>query len=240
MADALKLSRDVRQQIRDLALETDAEVAAAQKKLTSGGDAKEINAELQKVRQREQKGIVALLSLKQQQLVGTMVGTPFDFSKVKRAHPRAPEFVGAPGQWLQGKPLKMSELRGKVVVVHFYAFQCINCRRNLPHYNGWFEDFSSDDVVVIGIQTPETSAERDPSKIASAIASEKISYPVLFDPESQNWKAWGNTMWPTVYLVDRDGFIRTWWQGELNWQGGTGEQQYREFIRQLVAEVPAS
>jgi len=56
----------------------------------------------------------------------------------------------------------------------------------------------------------------------------------LFDGEAKNWQAWGNTMWPTVYIIDRDGFIRTWWQGELNWQGAEGEQQIRETIRKLT------
>ena len=121
-------------------------------------------------------------------------------------------------------------------MLHFYAFQCINCRRNLPHYNGWYDDFSSDDVVVIGIQTPETPAERDREKVRQALSKEGIEYNVLFDPDSSNWKAWGNTMWPTVYLIDKDGFIRTWWQGELNWEGATGEAQYRQIIRQMVQE----
>jgi len=77
---------------------------------------------------------------------------------------------------------------------------------------------------------------RDRLFITAAIKKEGIQYPVLFDQQSENWKAWGNTMWPTVYLIDRDGFIRTWWQGELNWQGAQGEKQYRKLISQLVQE----
>lgn len=239
-ADELRLSESVREKLKGLAIQTDQDVNAEQKKLTSGGNAAEISKEIEKLKERERKGVVALLTPKQQQQVGMLIGTPFDFSKVKRTNPRAPEFISDSGQWLQGKPLKMKELRGKVVVVHFYAYECINCRRNLPHYNGWASDFSTDDVVIVGIQTPETSRERDPSKVTAALSEEKINYPILFDPENKNWDAWGNTMWPTVYLIDRDGFIRTWWQGELNFNGATGEQQYREFIRQLIDEKTAS
>lgn len=240
LADELRLSESVREKLKGLAIQIDQDVNAEQKKLTSGSNAAEISKEIEKLKERERKGVVALLTLKQQQQVGMLIGTPFDFSKVKRNNPRAPEFISDNGQWLQGKPLKMKELRGKVVVVHFYAYECINCRRNLPHYNGWASDFSTDDVVIVGIQTPETSRERDPSKVTAALSEEKINYPILFDPENKNWDAWGNTMWPTVYLIDRDGFIRTWWQGELNFNGATGEQQYREFIRQLIDERTAS
>lgn len=240
VADELKLGLDEREKIRNIALETDQAAQKLQKKLLEGGQATEINQQLAEIKDKERKGIVGLLSNAQKQQIGKLAGAPFDFSKVTRTHPRAPELIAQPDQWLHGSPLKMSDLRGKVVVLHFYAFQCINCRRNLPHYNGWHEDFSSDDVVIIGIQTPETSAEMDPKKVAAAIDAENISYPVLFDKDSKNWKAWGNTMWPTVYLIDRDGFIRTWWQGELNWQGAKGEEQYRGLIRQLVSEKPAS
>jgi hypothetical protein len=90
--------------------------------------------------------------------------------------------------------------------------------------------------VVIGLQTPETAAERRVEQVQAAAIREAIKYPVLLDLESANWKNWSNTMWPTVYLIDRQGFLRRWWQGELNWQGGDGEQQMRRTIEQLLAE----
>jgi hypothetical protein len=63
-----------------------------------------------------------------------------------------------------------------------------------------------------------------------------MEYPVLMDAQSSNWKSWSNTMWPTVYLIDKRGFIRRWWQGELNWQGTPGEQQMRDSIERLLSE----
>lgn len=237
VADLLKLESGTRERIRAFALDTDRKVSELEKKMASGGNEQEINRELTQIRDRERKGIVDSLAPSQQRNLAEIVGQPFDFSRVTRSNPRAPELVGSANDWLQGGPVKLSQLRGKVVLVHFYAFQCINCQRNLPHYNGWFKDFPREDVVVIGIQTPETATERDPAQVKAAFAEQAIQYPVLFDPELANWNAWGNTMWPTVYLVDKEGFIRSWWQGELNWQGGNGEERFRQVIRAVIDET---
>lgn len=184
-------------------------------------------------------------------------GQPFDFAAVTRTFPRAPELItGTPGtaksgdtksgntksnnsttgNWVHGNAGSLADLRGKVVAVHFYAFQCNNCVRNLPHYKSWHEELADKGLVVIGIQTPETSRERDVEAVRKAAKESAIEYPVLMDPTADNWKAWGNTMWPTVYLIDKDGYIRAWWQGELNWEGATGEQTMRENIMKLLAE----
>jgi len=169
-------------------------------------------------------------------------GQPFDFATVKRTLPRAPELIESagggdlPGNWLSGDAKTLANLRGKVVAVHFYAFQCINCVRNLPHYKSWHDDLADQGLVVIGIQTPETQRERDLAAVKKAALESAIEYAVLMDPAAENWKAWGNTLWPTVYLVDKDGYIRVWWQGELNWDGAKGEQTMRENIIKLLAE----
>ena len=168
--------------------------------------------------------------------LSTLTGAPFDFSAVRRTYPLAPELSLGDTQWIQGEPIKLANLQGKVVAIHFYAYQCINCQRNLPHYTAWMKDYADRDFVVIGIQTPETVAERDPAKVAAAAKREGMNYPLLLDLKSSNWKKWSNTMWPTVYLIDRKGLLRRWWQGELNWKGGNGEQQMRATIEQLLAE----
>ncbi len=122
------------------------------------------------------------------------------------------------------------------MVVHFYAFQCINCQRNLPHYAAWYRDFADQGLEVIGIQTPETQSERDATQVANAAKQSDIDYRVLMDQDSSHWQRWGTTMWPTVYLIDRAGYLRSWWQGELNWKGNPGEQKMREQIQQLLDE----
>jgi peroxiredoxin len=170
-------------------------------------------------------------------------GQPFDFASVQRTFPRAPELIVGSGSdpaanenWINGKPKSLEGLRGNVVAVHFYAFQCINCVRNLPHYKAWHDELADKGLVVIGIQTPETSREREIAAVKNAAKESAMDYSVLMDPHADNWKAWGNTMWPTVYLIDKDGYIRAWWQGELNWEGAKGEQTMRENIMKLLAE----
>ena len=87
---------------------------------------------------------------------------------------------------------------------------------------------------MIGIQTPETSLERKPDAIREAAQERDLQFPILIDLDSENWKAWSNTMWPTVYVIDRDGYIRHWWQGELNWKGATGDQTIEGLVQELI------
>jgi peroxiredoxin len=106
----------------------------------------------------------------------------------------------------------------------------------LPIYNEWVQRFAGRDVVVVGIQTPETPAERDIQQITAAARENRQQYPVLVDLQNKNWDAWGNTMWPTVYVIDRQGYIRLWWQGELKWQGAKGDQVVIDAIERLLDE----
>jgi hypothetical protein len=91
-------------------------------------------------------------------------------------------------------------------------------------------------VTIIGIHTPETESERSLDNLRRNVTERGIKYPVAFDAASKNWQAWANNMWPSVYLIDKRGQVRAWWYGELNWQGGHGEEQMRKKIEELVAE----
>jgi peroxiredoxin len=234
---ALGLSDRQVENLKETFAATDKEVAKLQKQVADKElEATEAAADVAAIQARERQSLVGELTRDQQAKIGALLGKTFDFSKVKRTYPRAPEFVLDGAEWLQGEPATMEDLRGKVVAVYFYAFQCINCQRNFPHYQAWHEDMADKGLVVIGIQRPETSAERSRERVLAAVKKDGFEYPVLFDEESGNWNAWGNTMWPTTYLIDKEGFIRRWWQGEMNWQGTPGEQQMRESIEQLLAE----
>lgn len=182
--------------------------------------------------------VQAILSPAQRSVLASLVGRPFDFSGLRQIACEAPELVGVT-EWLNSEPVTLRQLRGKVIVVHFYAFGCINCVRNLPHYNGWFDRFGRDEVAIVGIHRPETDAERDVAQVRRKIAEAGIQYPVAVDNESRNWDAWANRVWPSVYLIDRNGFVRHWWSGELNWQQAQGELWMRARISELIAE-PAS
>lgn len=190
--------------------------------------------ELQQAARQEPERAKKLLSAEQQRRLLLLAGTPFDTSRLQRIYPLAPELVDG-SRWV-GAPVTLEQLRGKVVLVHFYAFQCGNCHANYPIYNRWQQELVPRGVRVIGIQTPETAHERDYERVAQAAQEAGFQFPILVDLQNRNWDAWSNTMWPTVYVIDRRGFIRLWWQGELQWQGATGDQRIEELVDSLLAE----
>ncbi len=237
VAQALNVTKDQNQSFLDAFAETDTQSKKIQLQLQKGDkQASEANKEIEQLKNEERRHLIGQLTADQRTKLGSLTGRRFDFGRVKRTYPLAPELTSEGATWIQGGPLTLKELRGKVVAVHFYAFQCINCKRNLPHYTAWHADYADKDLVVIGIQTPETPSEQKLDRVAEAANRDGIRYPLMMDAQSSNWRAWNNTMWPTVYLIDKRGFIRRWWQGEMNWNGTPGEQQMRDTIEQLLAE----
>jgi thiol-disulfide isomerase/thioredoxin len=187
------------------------------------------------LRKREGTSIQELLSPGQRQSLAAMVGASYDLSGVRPLIFRAPELREVDA-WINSKPLDMAGLRGKVVAFHFWAFGCINCVHNLPHYNDWHKRFGSRGLVVLGMHTPETKAEHEVASLKEKVKQFSIRYPVAVDHENRNWTAWANSMWPSVYLVDKRGRVRYWWYGELNWQGAGGEKFMRQKIEELLTE----
>jgi len=178
---------------------------------------------------------LAILLPQQIEKLRRAFGEPLDTTKLERIYPLAPELI-ASAHWTNDRSAELKALQGKVVLLHFYAFQCHNCVANFEHYKRWDQTLSKKGVAVLGIQTPETSAESDPVKVIAAASKEGFEFPVLIDLESKNWKAWGNTMWPTVYVIDKKGYIRFWWQGELNWQGATVDKKVEGIVEKLLNE----
>ncbi|MEM9825596.1 MAG: redoxin domain-containing protein [Planctomycetota bacterium] len=237
VAEKLGISAGTVNELKRVYQTNDERSAKLQKELNEGKrPAKEANEALQQIKQDERRQVLALLDKSQQLRIGELTGKPFNFRVVKRMYPLAPELKFDDASWLQGDPATLRSLRGKVVAVHFYAFQCYNCVNNLPHYNKWHREFADDGLVVIGIQTPELSRERDPKLVLAAAKKQSLEYPILMDANKANWDAWSNTMWPSVYLIDKKGYIRRWWQGEMNWKGNNGEEQMRQTIQMLLDE----
>jgi len=177
----------------------------------------------------------AVLTAPQQRTWERLAGAPFDFSRVKPLALKAPEL--RPGHdWINSKPLTLAGLRGHVVVLHFYTFGCGNCLHNYPAYKSWTESFGPKGVTILGIHTPESQGERDIAKVRAKARENDLRFPILVDDERKNWKAWGNSMWPAVYLIDKRGYVRQSWFGELNWQGATGQAQMTQAIQALLAE----
>jgi peroxiredoxin len=198
-------------------------------------DDAEKTGQLAAAKQNEPTQALAILTPVQTEKLRSSIGAAFDTTKLVRIYPFAPELIDS-GHWTSPASLDFKSLRGKVVLLHFYAFQCHNCVANFRHYKRWDETLNEKGVALLGIQTPETSAEREPEQVISAAKKEGFEFPVLIDGESKNWKAWGNTMWPTVYVIDKRGYIRFWWQGELNWQGATTEKNIETMVDQLLQE----
>jgi len=135
------------------------------------------------------------------------MGSAFDTIKLTRIHPIAPELIDSM-KWAGASPVTLAENRGKVVLLYFYAFQCHNCVANFGHYKRRHKTLVDQGVQVIGIQTLETLTERDVSAVQKAAKDSGFEFPVLIDVKNENWDAWGNTMWPTVYVIDKQGYIR--------------------------------
>ncbi len=199
VAKAVGLSNSQSQEIQKVFLETD---KLARKLSGNPKDRSGLEKELTAARETEQRRLTELLTPAQRMSLGKLIGKPFDTASLKRIYPLAPELIDS-GEWTGGKPTTLADQRGKVVLVHFYAFQCHNCVANFDHYNRWQKSLASRGVSVIGIQTPETSAERNISLVKAAAKEKGFQFPVLIDLENKNWDAWSNTMWPTVYVVDK-------------------------------------
>ncbi len=119
----------------------------------------------------------------------------------------APEFTGI-SAWLNGGPLTLEKLRGKVVLVDFWTYSCINCLRTLPYAKAWYQKYGPDHFVLVGVHTPEFAFEKETSNVQKALAQFSILYPVAQDNGYQTWNAFHNDSWPAEYLIDAKGHIR--------------------------------
>jgi cytochrome c biogenesis protein CcdA/thiol-disulfide isomerase/thioredoxin len=129
---------------------------------------------------------------------------------------RAPNFTGITA-WFNtpgNKPLTLSQLRGKVVLIDFWTYSCINCQRALPHVEGWYNDYKKDGLVVVGVSSPEFAFEHVVSNVVSAAGSLGIGYPVAVDDNLATWDAYNNEYWPAEYLIDPTGIVRAYDFGE--------------------------
>ncbi len=118
----------------------------------------------------------------------------------------APDFSGG-GQWLNSEPLTIQALRGKVVVVDFWTYSCINCQRTLPYLRAWWEKYRDRGLVIVGVHTPEFEFEKDIDNLREATLKYGVTWPVVQDNDYRIWTAYSNHFWPHKYLVDRDGKI---------------------------------
>ncbi len=112
----------------------------------------------------------------------------------------------------------------------------MNCYRNYPWYKGWQKSFQEQGFTAVGIHTPESPEERNPDAVHRRATEEGLTFPILVDNQKQNWNAWGNSMWPSTYLIDKQGYVRYWWYGEPNYQQQRAEKILRQWIAELLNE----
>jgi thiol-disulfide isomerase/thioredoxin len=141
----------------------------------------------------------------------------------------APELVGITG-YINTEEIKISDFRGKVVLIDFWTYSCINCIRTFPHLNSWHEKYNDEGLVIIGVHTPEFEFEKDYNNVKAAAEKYNIKYAIVQDNSFSTWTAFNNRFWPRKYLIDSQGFLRYDHIGE----GGYEETELK--IQELLAE----
>jgi thiol-disulfide isomerase/thioredoxin len=140
----------------------------------------------------------------------------------------APEVAGE--RWINSGPLTMQALRGRVVMVEFWTFDCINCRNVIPQLRGWYERYEKDGFTIVSVHSPEFFWEKSYDNVVSATKKLGVRYPVVQDNDFAIWNRWGVRAWPTMIVIDRKGIVRYRHIGE-------GEYDATEaMIRRLLAE----
>jgi thiol-disulfide isomerase/thioredoxin len=142
----------------------------------------------------------------------------------------APNFAGI-SNWFNSAPLNIADLRGKVVLVDFWTYGCVNCVNTLPRVTELYAKYKDRGLVVVGIHTPEFPFERSAANVQAALKRHGITYPVAQDNDSQTWNAWRNQYWPAQYIVDQS--------GKIVFQHD-GEGQYEEIDRTIARLLNAS
>ncbi|MFZ0180090.1 MAG: redoxin family protein [Candidatus Dormiibacterota bacterium] len=118
----------------------------------------------------------------------------------------APDFTGIDG-WLNSSPLTLADLHGKVVLIDFWTFSCVNCVRTIPHLQALYNDYKQDGFVIVGVHSPEFDFEKVPANVAAAVTRLGVTWPVAIDSQMATWNAYQNQFWPAEYLLDQQGRV---------------------------------
>lgn len=172
---------------------------------------------------------VGLTNLENNKAVKNALGDLQKPLQVKQSD-KAPELI-AGGIWFGSAPITISSLRGKVVLIDFWTYTCINCIRTLPYLKSWHNKYKDKGLVIIGVHTPEFEFEKNPDNVARAIKDFGLTYPVMQDNDFATWNAYNNHYWPAKYIIDKNGVIRDTHFGE----GGYDETEMK--IQELLKEA---
>jgi cytochrome c biogenesis protein CcdA/thiol-disulfide isomerase/thioredoxin len=141
-------------------------------------------------------------------------------------------------QWLNSPPLTAESLRGKVILVDFWTYSCINCIRTTPYLRAWAEKYRNQGLVIVGVHTPEFAFEKRGENVRRAVSDFGITYPVAVDSDFRIWRAWRNNAWPAFYLVDAEGRVRYSHFGEGRYD--RTEAAIQDLLREAGRDMPAA
>ncbi len=167
--------------------------------------------------------------------VSSSLSSPVSSPRVKSDLPilgQAPELKGL-GRWFNSDPLTIASLKGKVILVHFWTFECINCIHTLPAIQGYWEKYREKPFVILGVHTPEFTFEKSADHLRDAIKKDGLTYPVVQDNDFATWNAFGNQYWPAAYIIDAQGNIRYQHFGEGEYD--TMDKVIRDLLREIGA-----
>jgi len=166
------------------------------------------------------------------------LATTFALACSAQAGPQAPEFThSSQAEWLNSEPLRLSQLRGKVVLVEFWAFECVNCRNTQPWLHAIQQRYADKDFIVVSVHTPELPEERSIANVRAAIAEQQISNPVMIDGDYSYWKALDNQYWPAFYVIDKRGRIAARAIGEMHVGQARAAELEQAIEEQLAADA---
>ena len=172
--------------------------------------------------------IIVIITLVVPTITHNAKAAQFDIDKSK--FKKAPELRDTTGYMNTLAPVKLADLRGKVILVHFWTSTCSTCIHTIPHLNEWYQKYSNKGLVIVGVHTPEFDFEKNIDSVKAAVQDFQIKYPVILDNNYVNWNSYGNNYWPRDYLVDNQGLIR------YNHIGEGGYDQTEQMIKSLLAE----
>jgi len=161
----------------------------------------------------------------------TVIGKPMSDLVLPKGPP-APEIIPG-GAWFNTQPLTLAALKGKVVIIDFWTYSCINCQRTFPYLKKWWTTYKDKGLVIIGVHAPEFEFEKSEKNVAQAIKDFELTYPIVQDNNFATWRAYNNNYWPAKYVIDKDGLIRYthFGEGEYN--------ETEKVIQELLSEIGA-
>jgi thiol-disulfide isomerase/thioredoxin len=166
--------------------------------------------------------------------LGLLGRTPLSAGELPEPGPSPPEFASGL-TWLNSEPLTVAGLKGKVFMVDFWEYTCVNCIRTLPYLSAWHDRYAGKGLVIIGVHTPEFAFAKDLELVRRATKSFNLKYPIVNDADYKTWNSYGNRYWPAKFLFDSQGRLRYYHFGEGAY--GDTEQAIQKLLREVDATV---